>query len=139
MGKKYKDNKGFTTTDIIVAIIIIILFVSIITNAYYNYYLSSQAKTRKTMATNIIIDVIENVEMMLYDDISTNSINELVENLKQNGTIPNSYTVTTSLEKYNEIAGNEDKKDLIKILKVNVEYTISKKQENLEITRLITR
>lgn len=139
MGKKYKDNKGFTTTDIIVAIIIIILFVSIIANAYYNYYLSAQAKTRKTMATNVIIDVIENVEMMLYADISTNSVNELVENLKQNGTIPNGYTVTTLLQKYNETAGNEDKKDLIKILKVKVEYTVSKKQENLEITRLITR
>lgn len=139
MEKKIRDNKGFTTTDIIVAIIIIILFVSVITSAYYNYYISSQSKTRKTMATNIVIDIIENVEMMPYDDVSINSVNELVENLRTNATIQNGYTVTISLEKYNETPGNEDKKDLIKILKVKIEYLVSKRQESLEITRLITK
>lgn len=137
--KKYIDNKGFTTTDIVIAIIIIILFVSIITSAYYNYYVSAQSKSRKTIATNIIIDVIENVEMMNYDDVNINSVNELVNTLEVNGTIPKNYTVIVSLENYNEIAGNENKKDLIKILKVKVEYTISKKRENLEIKRLITK
>lgn len=137
--EKYKDNKGFTTTDIVLAIIIIILFVSIITTAYYNYYISSQSKSRKTIATNIVIDVIENVEMLVYDEVNINSVNELIESLKENGTIQKEYTVTSTLQNYNEISGNEDKKDLIKILKVKVEYPVGNKKENLEITRLITK
>ncbi len=68
--KKYINNKGFTTTDIIIAIIIIILFISIITSGFYNYYITTQSKSRKTVATNAIIDVIENVEMMEYDSVS---------------------------------------------------------------------
>ncbi len=67
------------------------------------------------------------------------TVNELVQNLNTEETIPKGYTIKTELQKYNEIAGNENKKDLIKILKVKVEYTVGNKQENLEITRLITR
>lgn len=137
--KKYMDNRGFSTTDIIIAIIIIILFVSIITTGYYNYYISTQSRTRKTIATNIIIDIIENVEMMEYDDISTSYVEELINSLKAEGNISKEYQVQVVVEKYNETQGNENKKDLIKILKVKVEYIVSKKKESLEITRLITR
>lgn len=133
------DNKGFTATDIIISVIIIVLFVSIITSSFYNYYISTQAKNRKTMATNTIIDVIENVEMMNYDEVTLDSVNDLIEKLTSDGTIPSGYAVSASLQNYNEIAGNEGKKDLIKILKVKVEYDISDKQENFEITRLITK
>ena len=38
---------------------------------------------------------------------------EGIENLRTNATIPNGYTVTISLEKYNETPGNEDKKEAI--------------------------
>ncbi|MCI8352930.1 MAG: hypothetical protein HFJ58_04985 [Clostridia bacterium] len=49
------------------------------------------------------------------------------------------YSVTVSLKKYNEIEGNEDKKDLIKILTVKVEYTVNNKPEKNEVTRLIIK
>lgn len=56
--------------------------------------------------------------------------------MEQSGT---SYTLTANVEKYNEIAGNEEKSDLIKILTVKVEYTINDKQESNEIKRLIVK
>lgn len=83
------DNKGFTTAEIIISIIIIILFTSIIANSFYNYYISVQSKNRRTISTNALIDVIENVEMMKYEDVTKDSVNSLIETLKDNGTIRN--------------------------------------------------
>ena len=134
---KLKSNKGVTTADIVVGIIIIILFISIITTSFYNYYTSIQAKNRKTLATNSIIDVIENVELMNYDDITIDSVNHVINELTTQGDIPKGVTLTATLEKYNEKEGNEDKLDLIKILNVKAEYLINNKTETVEITRLI--
>ncbi len=132
-----KDNRGFTTADLVMSIIIIILFISIITTSFYNYYISIQSKNRKTLATNSIIDVIENVEIMNYDDITIEEVNNLINRLNIEGTIPNGYKVTATLQKYNETEGNENKLDVIKILNVKAEYTVNNKQENIEIKRLI--
>lgn len=49
------------------------------------------------------------------------------------------YAVTATLKRYDEIEGNQDKKDLIKILTVKVEYTVNNKSEKNEITRLIIK
>ncbi|MCI8352929.1 MAG: hypothetical protein HFJ58_04980 [Clostridia bacterium] len=83
------SDKGFTTAEIIISIIIIIIFTSIITSTFYNYYVSIQSKNRKTVATNIIIDIIENVEMMKYEEINQDTVNTLLQTLKDNGTIQN--------------------------------------------------
>lgn len=86
-GYKYANNRGFTTVEIIISIIIIIIFTSIITSAFYNYYVSIQSKNRKTIATNIIIDIIENVEMMKYENVNQDTVNEIVQTLKEQGNI----------------------------------------------------
>ncbi len=83
------SNKGFTTAEIIISIIIIILFTSMITSAFYNYYISIQSKNRRTIATNIVIDIIENVEMMKYEETSQDTVDTLLQTLKDNGTIQN--------------------------------------------------
>lgn len=137
--KKFMNNKGFTTSDIIIAIIIIVGFISIITTSFYNYYISMQSKSRQVTATNIMVDVIENIEVMEYDSITQESINSLIEQLKSNGTIQKQYEVKATIEKYNERPGNEQKKDLIKILKVSTTYFSNNKEEKFEITRLITK
>lgn len=136
--QKYVNEKGVTSVEIIISVIIIVLFVSVITTAFYNYYKSTQSKNRVTMATNVIIDVIENVEMLPYDEVSTETVNNVIENLKADGTIQEQYTVNATIQKYNETEGNTEKKDLIKILRVKVTYT-ENKEENIEITRLITK
>ena len=114
------------------------LFVSVITTGFYNYYKSVQSKNRITIATNIIVDVIENVEMLKYDEVTKENIDNIVKNFESDGTISKSYTVTTDLQNYNETEGNTDKKDLIKILKVKVTYG-DNDIENFEVTRLITK
>ena len=59
-----KSKKGDTAVDISISILIIIIFVSIITSAFYNYYLSNTAVARNSTAVNYAIDVIETVEQM---------------------------------------------------------------------------
>lgn len=60
-----------------------------ITSAFYNYYISIQSKNRRTIATNIVIDIIENVEMMKYEETSQDTVDTLLQTLKDNGTIQN--------------------------------------------------
>lgn len=136
---KIKQNKGFTTQDVVISIIIIVIFVSIITTLFYNFYISTSAKNRNAIALNCIIDVIEQAKMLNYDELDQTKIEELLETLTSNKTIPNGYEVNVELQKYNEIAGNEDKKDLIKILKVKVQYLVGQKTEKIEISTLITK
>lgn len=136
---KIKQNKGFTTQDIVISIIIIVIFVSIITTLFYNFYLSTSAKNRNAIALNCIIDLIEEAKMLKYDELDQTKIEELLGTLKSNKTIPNGYEVTVQLQKYNELEGNTDKKDLIKILKVKVQYLVGQKTEKIEISTLITK
>lgn len=139
MKEKIIRNKGFTMADVVISIVIIIIFVGIITTLFYNFYLSTSAKNRNAIALNCIIDVIEQAKMLNYDELEQTKIEELLGTLKSNKTIPNGYEVNAELQKYNELDGNTDKKDLIKILKVNVQYLVGQKTEKIEISTLITK
>lgn len=136
---KIRQNKGFTSQDVVISIIIIVIFVSIITTLFYNFYISTSAKNRNAIALNCIIDVIEQAKMLNYDELDETKIEELLETLTSNKTIPNGYEVNVELQKYNELEGNTDKKDLIKILKVKVQYLVGQKTEKIEISTLITK
>lgn len=139
MKEKIIRNKGFTMADVVISIVIIIIFVSIITTLFYNFYLSTSAKNRNAIALNCIIDVIEQAKMLNYDELEQTKIEELLGTLKSNKTIPNGYEVNAELQKYNELDGNTDKKDLIKILKVKIQYLVGQKTEKIEISTLITK
>lgn len=136
---KISQNKGFTSQDVVISIIIIVIFVSIITTLFYNFYISTSAKNRNAIALNCIIDVIEQTKMLNYDELDQAKIEELLNTLKLDRTIPNGYEVSVELQKYNELEGNTDKKDLIKILKVKVQYLVGQKTEKIEISTLITK
>ena len=139
LAKKIKQNKGFTAQDVVISIIIIVIFVSIITTLFYNFYISTSAKNRNAIALNCIIDVIEEAKILNYDELNQTKIEELLGTLKSNKTIPNGYEVIAELQKYNELDGNTEKKDIIKILKVKVQYLVGQKTEKIEISTLITK
>lgn len=135
----WKKSNAFTTIDIAVSVVIIMIFIAMITTLFYNFYLSTTSKNRNAIATNCVIDTIEQVKMMDYDKVSTSSVTLLIETLVSNAVIPQGYTVNAEVQKYNETEGNTDKEDLIKILKVNVEYTVGQKTETIEISTLLTK
>lgn len=134
---KINSNKGFTTADIAVTIVIIILFIGMITTIFYNYYLSVSAKNRNAIATSCVIGIIEEIKTMNYEEIDQITIEQTIEKMIQDGTIPSGYNPTAEITKYNETEANTDKKDKIKILKVTIEYSLSNKTEKIEISTLI--
>ena len=143
-GVSIKKNRGFTTADIVVAIVVMMIFVGMIATLFYNFYLSTTAKNRNAMATNYIVDVIEEIKAMNYDEVQkdtqdSNSINNLIQQLEATKQIPKEYIITGEIQKYNQTEGNTDKKDLVKILTVRVEYMVGKKTEKIEMTTLVTK
>ena len=133
--KKNKGKRGVTTADIVISVIIIMLFIGIITTLYYNFYITTSSKNRNAMATNYLIDIIEETKILKYVDVDQEAVQDIITNAN----IPEGYTVTASIQKYNETEGNTDKIDLIKILKVNVQYTVAGKAEKIEMSTLITK
>ena len=136
--KIIRNNKGFATSDIIISIVILMLFTGLVASLFYNYYISNSKTTRASMACLCIIDTIENIHKMNYEDVTNENVNMKIQELYNNNIIPNQYKVTANIEKYNEIEGNEEKEDIIKILTVNVQYSLNNKIENLSIKNLIT-
>lgn len=143
-----RQEKGITTADLAIAIIILIIFVSLISTAFYNYYISSAGKNRSAIATNCAIDVIEQVKKMEYDQITQETVEQLVDKMKTIGIevstgntiyIPEPYRVTVNLKNYHQTEGNTDKKDVIKQVTVTIQYEVSKKTEQIQISRLITK
>lgn len=143
-GVSMKENRGFTTADIVVAIVVMMIFVGMIATLFYNFYLSTTAKNRNAMATNYIVDVIEEIKAMNYDEVQkdtqdSNSINNLIQQLEATKQIPKEYIIAGEIQKYNETEGNTDKKDLVKILTIRVEYSLGKKTEKIEISTLLIK
>ena len=143
-GVSIKGNRGFTTADIVVAIVVMMIFVGMIATLFYNFYLSTTAKNRNAMATNYIVDVIEEIKAMNYDEVQkdtqdSNSINNLIQQLEATKQIPKGYIITGEVQKYNETEGNTVKKDLVKILTIRVEYSLGKKTEKIEISTLLIK
>ena len=132
------NERGFTTADIIVSLMVIVIFISIITSGFYNYYIASTGVSRNSAALAYTIDIIETVEEMHYSDVTQENVNNKIQQLYENKTIPESYKVSATIQKYNETAGNASKKDLIKTLTVTVSYEVGKKIEQIQISRLIT-
>lgn len=137
--QKIKESKGFTTADITASIFIIMILVGVITTLFYNFYLTTSSKNRNAMATNCFIDVIEQIKIMNYEEVNEESVEGVINSLKTNKVIPDGYTVTAQLQKYNETEGNTNKRDLIKILKVTVAYSIGEKTEEIQISTLLTK
>lgn len=132
-----KSKKGYTAVDISISILIIIIFVSIITSAFYNYYLSNTAVARNSTAVNYAIDVIETVEQMDYTQVTDASVKNKLQEMYNQKQIASSYQISTQVVNYNTTTGNTTKRDLIKILSVKVQYPIGKRTQSFDIKRLI--
>ena len=137
--QRIQNEKGYSAADLSIAIIILILFVSLITTVYYNYYMSVAAKNRQAAATNAVIDVMEQIEKMPYETVDTQSAQAKIQELYEQNKIAKGYTVTALVEKYNEMPANTQKEDLIKTVKVTVQYTVSDKTQTIEMSHLITK
>ena len=111
ISEKVKQNKGFTTGDIVIAIAIFTVFVGIMSSVFYNYYLTTTARNRNAIANNCVISIIENIKKMKYEDVDSNAVNLQIQNMKNEKKIPSGYEVAASIVSYQEM---KTKKMLLK-------------------------
>lgn len=117
---KIKSEKGMTGVDLSIAIIIIILFISLISTLIYNYSKNSKELSRKSVATSIIIDVLEYAKSTEYQNLTQENIDNYCLAKAQDG-----YKLTATLEELTDI----DAKKVIVIVK----YMVNKEEKSLEI------
>ena len=148
---KLKNNKGITGIDISVSLVIIVLFVGIVSSLLYNFVISSKDIDRKGTATDIAIQVIENIKQMEYEDIKEDSnggitpdyINTYFKaktgNQENKIEIKPGYDIKINIENYKEKTNDNSLQDVLKIVKVTVNYSIGKRQQSIDISTTITK
>ncbi len=156
-----KNNKGFTGIDVSVAMIIILIFIPTIFGVLYSIQKINGYIERESEAVNIATDIIEIAKSLNYTevDIENNSsqFNHILENkylastyivdestgendkcLLKTGNKNVRYQIQINLQNYYpENIEQEDMKDLVKKLKVMVEYPTSKTTRIINISTVI--
>lgn len=134
MGKNnFKNQNGFVAADSIIAILLITLFTGIIMTLSYNIYLTSAFIKRNSQATEYIVKIFEEIDKEYYDDLTVENLDSFIESLD----IPDGYEITPNI--YNGIPSETFEEDLIKTVKIKIEYELGKTIKYVEMSKLKTR
>ena len=133
---KLKSNKGFTGIDITIALTIIIIFVSVIVTLLYNFSLVSKKVERQGKASYIIVNVLEKLKQMDFDDVR----NEMdTTNLIQEDDYKG-YNIDIEVKDHADNSNIEENQDVsIKEVKVTVEYKVGKSTEEIDISTILVK
>ena len=131
--KKKKINiasdSGFTITDLAIAIIIFLLFTGIMGSLFYNAFKTERQTQMSGAAINYAIQILEDIDKISYEEVT----NDMEESYMSKFSISSAYNLKIEVTNYNE--GN-DKEDLIKIVKLTMEYELAGDSENIMIKKL---
>ena len=137
-----KKNNGFTQADIVISIVILMLFTTLVSALFYNSYISSIKSKRHSEATTYLSKIFESIELISYDNLE-NEIKDVINKIDSNklsGTIVENgnaqenlstpYKAEVEIVNYNEMNGNTDKEDLVKLITVTIKYNSRKGKED---------
>ncbi|MBR3249301.1 MAG: hypothetical protein IKF83_01215 [Clostridia bacterium] len=142
----YRNNRGITGVDISVALVIVVLFVGLIATIAYNFSVTSQGINRKSEAINIAIQKVEELKNTAYSDLQSGTNTEYKD--KDGQTVSNgAYRITTEITRYvdssyvSNLTAEEKSKisDIIKIVKVTVNYTVNGQEKDVQLSTVITK
>ena len=91
MEKTIRNQKGFTTVDVVIAMIILALFVPVITSLIYNIGISTKMSERNAKAVNYATQYLEYAKMESFDTIDETT-------LKNKITLDSGYTAIIKIE-----------------------------------------
>ena len=134
-----KNNRGVTGVDVAIAVVVLTVFVAFVASLFYNTGNTAKKVERKSEATNLAIEVIEGMKVVGARNFSdlppgedTLTIDKINELNSSSITVPNGYTVKIEIDdKYND--------NVVKILKVEVEYLSGKDTEKVDIQTLVKK
>lgn len=124
-----KSNSGFTMTDLVVALIIFLIFSGLVVTAFYSSYVVNSKTKITASATNYSVQILEDIDKITYDEVQ----NGMENTYRQKFSIPDGYSLKMEVTNYNE--GN-DKEDLIKNVKLTIEYKIAGDTEKIVINKI---
>lgn len=134
--KKVRSQNGYTGIDIAISIIVIFIFVSIIAVLIYRFNSSSKEIELKSKATYIAINEIEDIKSKGMEAIEEGQV-EQVENAS---TDEEGFFKTIIIQDYTQIEGNEEKiQGLVKKVTVKISYMFQAKEQNVELSTVITK
>lgn len=123
--KLLMQNKGFTGVEITVAIVVLTIVISLITVLFFNIYLSYSDSKRNSEATAYATQIMELVQKMYYNEVTNENLAQKV--LEMN--IPSSYSIQVQVDNYNN--GDNTKEDLVKTVKIAVNYQVGQQNKNV--------
>lgn len=124
-----KSEAGFTMTDLIAALIIFSVFTGIIGTLFYSSFkINLQTKMAGT-AGSYAIQILEDIDKLTYDEV----VNGMENKYKSKLNIPAGFDILIEVSNYNEGNGRED---LIKKVKLTINYTLAGQSEQLVINHL---
>lgn len=154
LAQKLNSQKGITGADVILALLIILTTVGVIGMIYTNLVVGSTGVDRKTGATRITTNILENMAQIHYEEIA-----EQLETLVTQGiatkegdtynvtggestkvfhtTIPKGYNLKINFE--NSYGGQATGYDLVRKATVNTEYTLNGKTESVTLNKVFER
>lgn len=124
-----KSNSGFTMSDLAIALIIFVIFTGIIGSLFYATFRMTLQTKMSSSAIKFAIQVLEDVDRIPYEDVT----NGMEASYVSKFSIPTGYKLSLEVSNYNE---NNDKEDLIKIVKLTMSYEISGAKDSIVIQKL---
>lgn len=128
--QKMKSNKGATVTDVVTGVLILILFTGILTTSFYNIYKQNVLIKYNSIAVDYTIKILEHTDRIKYEEVT----NDLNNDIKQKFNIKDGFDIKINVENYNK--DDLQKEDIIKIVKVTVNYKIAGEEHNYSVEKL---
>ena len=136
----FKSEKGFTGSDTAVALIIIFIFISVMTTLSYNFITSNKELERRSDATDIAIDEIEQIKnnsFNIYEGKSqTNNNSFICENQAVEG--KQGYYKTIEVVDYADITEGKQE-DIVKKVIITISYKFKNQEQKVELSTVIAK
>ena len=125
-----RSNKGFTMQDLAIATLIITIFVGLISTLMYSVYKTNVKTNLTSQMATYAVQILEDIDKIPYEDVKP----ELADEYKSDFSIPESFNISIEVSNYGE--GVNNVQDIIKIVKLNISYTILNETEEFSIQKL---
>jgi len=135
MGKFKNNEKGFIAAEAVLGIGVFILLSTLAIILVLNIYNVNLSTHRLATAVDYAVEILENAKLLNYYD-SKLAAGEYSGNSLLGVQLGENYIANLVIKDYNKFEGNESKENLIKILKIYIEYTDGELTKSIEISTL---
>lgn len=136
MRKNLKSNKAIAIMDIVIALTVLALLVGSVGTLYYEIAYNDLRIKYGAIATYYVVNILESIDEQNYDDVRSMS-NEEFKRKFENDEYSSFLELSTKVENYNQ--DDEEKKDLIKIVTIEVKYRVLQDDMSYTVKKLKIR